>query len=123
MFKYERTTLVGMASEADRILGGRSPDLLRPDGSMRVVTVAALDQPFIHAVVKWHCELRLLLRVARVTKIRLRFDEQEFLLLGMMGGMAIRAGYAVVAVLGSGEIHLFLAGRMAGQATLGDVLR
>ncbi len=55
---------------------------------MRIVAIGALDQPFIYAVMKRHSELRLLLQVARVTKLGLRFHQQEFRRGGMVRGMA-----------------------------------
>src|SRR5271156_3261511 len=63
--------LIGMASEANNVLRRRSAHLLRPSGPMRVVAVGALNQTLVHAVMKRHFELRLLLQVAGIAKLRL----------------------------------------------------
>ena len=79
VFIDERTALVHVASKANGILSGRTAYLLRTHRSMNVVAVAALDQAFVHAMMKGHRKLRFLVEMARVTEPRLRFDEQEFL--------------------------------------------
>ena len=78
MLKHERASLVGVAGVANRVLRRRVPHLLCPDRSVRVVTIAALYQPLVHAMVEGHAELGLLLKMAGVAKLRLGFYEQEF---------------------------------------------
>ena len=60
VFVDEGSTLVHVAGEANGILSGRSAYLLRTDRSMNVVAVAALDQAFIHTMMKGHRKLRFL---------------------------------------------------------------
>ena len=52
--------LVGMALVADKILGGRGTHLLWFHRSVDVMTVATLNQTFIHPMVERHLELRFL---------------------------------------------------------------
>lgn len=80
--------LVRVASETHGVLRGRCTQLVRPFRAMRIVTVGALDQPFIYAVVERHRELRLLLQMARIAKFRLRLDEQELCLLRVVRRVA-----------------------------------
>ena len=70
----ERTLLIGMAGEADGILGRGGAYLLGADRAVNIVAVRALNQTLIHAMVEGHLELGLLLQVAGVTKLRLRLD-------------------------------------------------
>ena len=64
MLEYKRPALIRMAGVANRVLRRRSAHLLGCDGAVRVMAIAALDQTLVHAVVKGHLELRLLLQVA-----------------------------------------------------------
>ena len=65
--------LFGVALEADRILGGRShPHLIRKRRTVDVVAVAALNQPLVDTMMKWHLELRFLLQMAAIAELRLR---------------------------------------------------
>jgi len=75
MLEDERALLVGMAGETDGILCRRGPHLLWPNRAVDVVAVRALNQAFIHAMVKGHLELGFLLQMAGVTKLRLRFHQ------------------------------------------------
>jgi len=118
MFKNKRPSLVGMTIKTDRVLCRRSPQLVCLDRAMRIMTIAARYQAFVHPVVEGHCKLRLLLRVTGVAEVRLRLNEQKLGYLGVMGGMAIQAAHIVVAVDGSREIHLLLAGFVAGHTTI-----
>ena len=79
MLEYERALLVGMASEANRILRRRGPHLLWPDRSVRIMEIGALDQTLVYAMVKGHFELGLLLQMARVTKFGWCFHQQKLL--------------------------------------------
>ena len=64
MLVHEWSLLVRVTLEANRILGGGSPQLFRLFRSVHVVAIAALYQAFIHAVMEGHVELRFLLEVA-----------------------------------------------------------
>ena len=81
---------------------------------MHVVAIAALDQPFIDAMVKGHLELRLLLQMAAVAKLRLRFDQQVLARLSVMRRMAGDAAHVILRVLRIEGVHMFVAPGMAG---------
>ena len=74
---------------------------------MGIVTVGALNETLIHAVVKRHFKLRPFREVAGVTKLRLALHEQELLDGGMMGGMAIDATDLVAGMLRADGVHMF----------------
>lgn len=74
MLEDERTLFIGMAGKADDILSRRGAHLLRSDSTVDVVTVRALHQALVYAMVEGHLELGLLLQVAGIAKLRLRFD-------------------------------------------------
>ena len=61
MFEDERPLLIGVAGEAHGVLGRRGPYLLRSNRAVRIVAVRALHQSLIHAMMKGHLELLLLL--------------------------------------------------------------
>src|ERR1700675_4645671 len=88
MLKHEGSSLVRVTRETHRILRGRGADLLGRNGSVRVVTVTALDESFVHPVMERHLELGLLIQVAGIAKRWLSFDEQKFLGLRMVRRMA-----------------------------------
>ena len=90
---------------------------------MRIVTIAALDEALVYAMVEGHAELRLLLKVAAVAKLRLSFNKQEFPSLCMVRRMAGDATDTTFGVLGIDRIHVLGAAGMACQATLIDLFR
>jgi hypothetical protein len=51
---------------------------------VRIVAIGALNKAFIYAMVERHIELRFLLQMAGIAKLRLRFDKQEVLRRCMM---------------------------------------
>ena len=71
MFEDERALLVGMALEADCVLGGGSADLFGPFGAVHVVAIAALHEAFIHAMMEGHFKLSFLLEMAGVAELGL----------------------------------------------------
>jgi hypothetical protein len=88
MLEDKRTLLVDVTFEADRVLRRGRPDLFWTYRSVRVMAIAALDQPFVHAMMERHVELGLLLQVACVAKLRLGLYEQELGFFGMVRRMA-----------------------------------
>ena len=84
VFEYKRSLLVRVASEANRILTGRSANLMGPHCAVRVMAIGALDQAFIHSMVEWHIELSFLRKMARVAELGLGFHQQEFVCFRMM---------------------------------------
>ena len=123
VFKDERTALVRVASKANGILSGRTAYLLWTHGSMYVVAVAALDQTFVHTMMKGHRKLCFLVEMARVAERGLRLDEKEFLRFRMVRGMARRAAYVVFRMFRIDGVHVLRATGMAGEALGVDFLR
>ncbi len=122
MFVNKRTLLVRVAFEADRILRGGSPHLLRFDCAVYVVAIAALNQTLIDPVVKGHFEFSFLVEVAAVTKFRLSFHQQELFCGRVVWGMAGDATDVIPRMLGVDRVHMLRAAGVAGQAALVDLL-
>ena len=122
MFEYKRAALVGVTRVADNVLRRGCPHLLGRDGAVRIVAVGALDEILIHAMVERHLELRFLLQVARITKLRLRLDEQELRLRGVVRRVARNATDVVFGMDRIDGFHVLNATGMAGQATVVDFL-
>jgi len=99
MLEDERSGFIRVASEADLILGSRSPELAGQESAVRVVTITAADQSFIHTVMKWLRELRLYLGMAAIAEHGLRHREERTFHLGMMSRMAIDTADVVLEVL------------------------
>ena len=89
---------------------------------MRVVAIGALDQAFVHAVVKGHAELRLLLKVTAIAKLRRRFYQQELRSLCMMRRMAGDTTDVTLGMQGIDSLHVFGAGRVTAEAAVIDLL-
>lgn len=119
----KRALLVGVAFEADGVLRGGHAHLLKERSSVHVVTVAASNQALVHAMVEGHGELRLLREVAGVAKLRLRFGQQEFLGLRVVGRMAGSASHAILRVDGIEGPYVLGAAGMAIQASGVDLRR
>ena len=118
---YEWTLLVHVALEADLVLRRVHSHLLGPLGAMHVVAIAALDEAFIHAMVKGHRELGLLRQMARVAKLWLGLDEQKFPGHSGVRGMARRAAHAVFRVHGIERMHVLVSTGVATEAMGVDV--
>ena len=58
VLKSEWTGLIGMAIEADLVLRRSGAQLLGNETTVLVVAIAAVDEPFIHFVVKGLGEIR-----------------------------------------------------------------
>lgn len=108
--------LVGMALVADKILGGRGTHLLWFHRSVDVMTVATLNQTFIHAMVERHIELRLLSEMARIAKLGLRLCEQKIRIAAVMWRVAGDATDAILRMFRIDCIHVLRAASMADQA-------
>ena len=79
--EHERPLLVSVALEAAVVAGIGSahlPNLVIrlpvASGSVLVVAIGAFNQAIVHAVPKWHVELRPLLQMASVAKFGLVLD-------------------------------------------------
>ena len=123
MLEYEWAALFRVAGEAHRILRRGCSDLFGRNCAVRVVAVVTFNKPFVYPVMEGHGELRLLLRVTAVTKLRLFFNQQKFRIFAVVRRMAIQAAHVIFVVHGLRKIHLFFAGRVASEAALVDCFR
>ena len=119
MLKGKRSCFVGVAIEADHVLRGRGAQLPRLEAAMRVVAVAAGQQPFIHLVVIRLGKIGLYFLMAAIAQGRLRLFQELPFYLGRVDGVAVHAAYVVLQVLGAQEIAVFLAEFMTGEAAPG----
>jgi len=97
--------------------------LLWPNCSVHVVAVRALDQTFIHTMMKWHFELSLLLQMATVTKLGLRLGQQKLFGLRVVRRMARNATDIVLRMYRIDSVHVLRAAGVATQAAGVDFLR
>ena len=114
VFEYKGALLVRVALEADRILRGRSSNLVGLYRAVDVVAIAALDQPFVHAMMERHVELRFLLEMAPIAKLWLGFNEHKIRFLTMVRRMAGDATDAVFRMLRVDGVHVLRAAGVAG---------
>jgi len=87
------------------------------------MAVGALDQALVHAVMKRHIKLGLLLEMAGIAELRLRLDQQVFFRRCVVRRMAIDAAYLVLPVERIRAIEMSWVGRMAGEAPIIDLFR
>jgi len=116
VLEYEWPLLVGVALIANRVQRRGSPQLHRPFRPMRIMAIGALNQAFVHPMMKRHLELRLLRQVARVAQLRLRFYQQEFSGLCVVRRMAVYATYSVLAMYGVDGVHMLGAAGVTAKA-------
>ena len=67
-------------------------------GPVLVVAIRTFNQSFIYTMAKRHFELRFLLQVTGVAKVRLRLAQQKFLRLREVWRVAGDAAYVVLAM-------------------------
>lgn len=120
MLENEGPLLIDMTFETDSILRRRSPHLLWPHGSVWVMAVTALDQAFIHTMVKGHRKLGLLLQMAGVAELWLGFHQQVLFRFRVVRGVAVDTAHAVLGVDRVDAIHMLGAARMASQTAVAD---
>ena len=96
VFEHERSGLVGMAFEANRVFCRGGAQLTGEKAAVLIVAVGALDEAFVHTMVERPVELLLLIEMAGVTQGRLAGFEQELALFCVMRIMAIRTTNAVL---------------------------
>lgn len=131
MFKDERTALLDVAAHArlQAIVGlvqhfrGLPHAESGCEPAVRVVTVRAVHQALIHAVLVRQVELRPHVRVALVTGVRLALGKQVFGCGRLMNGVASGAGDIVIRVLRTPDIGSTELLGMAGQASIDDLPR
>jgi hypothetical protein len=118
MFKNKRTPGLGVALGADGILIGSPLQLLTLESAMRIMAIAAGNQPFIHFVVEGLGERRFYVRVAGVAKLGLCDLEQTGLAFEVMHAVTVGAAYLGVAMRRAFEIGV--RSRVAGQTACAD---
>ena len=109
VLKDEWPHSIGVALGANRKLAGGRADLTAALGPVRVVTVTALNQPYVHAMAVRPGKLRLLRSMTAIAKLGLRLHEHEIHIGGFVWIMAARAGHTAGQMLGLGEILRFQA--------------
>jgi hypothetical protein len=102
----KRTSLFCMALDTDGIAGDAAAQSLVLEGAMRIVTIAAIYQPFIHFVMEGLRKSGLHVSVAGIAQLRLRNLEKVSLGAEFMNAMATRATYACLSVCGTLEIRM-----------------
>lgn len=88
MLENEWSLLIGMAGVADRIPCRRRPELFADEPSVGVVAIRTVNEPFLHAMMEWHVELRLDLLMAGVAKTWLSLDQEELVHQPLVGRVA-----------------------------------
>lgn len=114
VFEDERPLRIGVALEADDVLGWGRTHLLGFHGAVHVVAIATLDEAFVHAMTKGHVELSFLLQVAGVAELGFGFYEQELRFFRVVRRMAGEATDFVLGMLGVDRVHMLRAAKVAG---------
>ena len=117
----EGSLLIGVAFVADLVLPGGGAQLVGFKSAVGIVTVVALEQSFVDAVMKWPGELRADIQMAAVAKFGRRIFQQALGFFGMVRGMAIDAGNAALQVSGAARIVLLVTALVAIQAARADL--
>jgi hypothetical protein len=102
-----------MALHANFESCGVGSKLVADKRPVRVVTIAALDEPHIDAMTIGPCKFSSLLSVAAIAKHQLRIDEKRGSLFRVMGRVATEASDALRHVCGTAKVRGFGAGLMA----------
>lgn len=122
MFVNEWPSLVGVAFETNCVLGCCRTQLAIQEATMGIVTIGALDETFIYAMMKRPLKLLRDFLMAAIAKLRLLFFHQVLRFLGMVWRMAVRATHVVLQVGGACEIAVLFPVAMATQAAIADFL-
>ena len=117
----KRTCLFRMALNTDDIPGDAASQSRCLEGTVRIVTIAAFHQAFVHLVVERLRKCGLHVSVAGVAELRLRNLEKAGLASGFMNAMATQTAYVCSSVCGALEIRM--GGGMALQALVIDCFR
>jgi len=107
---------IRVASEADLVLRGRGTKLMCKETAVRVMTIAARNQSFVHPMVDWAGEIRLYFQVAAIAKLRLCSPQKAPFNFGCVDGMAINAADIILQVLRAHEVGVLFAKFVAIKA-------
>src|SRR5262249_46545313 len=117
MFKGEWTSFVSVAVKAKSVLGRCGAKLASEEPAVRVVTISAAYQAFIHAMVKRLGKIRLNFQVTTITKLWLRRLQKLAFPFGMMNGMTVNAPNIIFQVLRAQKVSMLFAELVTAQAT------
>ena len=95
MLVNKRPLLFGVAFVANLPACRVRPELLGASGTVRTVTVIALDQSLIYTVAEWTREFGTYVHVTCVTKVGRLSLHQRLAFRGVMRGVAVSAANAV----------------------------
>ena len=106
VFINKWTCLFRMAFHADDVPGDAASQSRCLEGTVRIVTIAAFQQAFIHLVVKGLCKSGLHISVAGIAELWLRNLEKTRLASEFMNAMATQATYVCSSVCRALEIRM-----------------
>src|SRR5215469_4427462 len=112
---------IRMAFVANLVIAVSAAELACQKASMRVVAVAALEQSFVDAMMKWPGELGPDIQMAAIAEIWSSFLQQELLLFGVVRVVAIGATYAALQVSRTSIVVVLLAVLVAIEAARADL--
>jgi hypothetical protein len=95
-----------MALYTDGIAGHAASQFLLLEGAVRIVTIAAVHQAFVHLMVERLRKSGLDVSVTGIAKLRLRNLEKAVLASGFMNAMATQATNVCSSVCGAIEIRM-----------------
>jgi len=116
MLKAERPHLFGVALRAYFHSTIGFPQLMVMEAAMRIVAIAALDQPNIHPMPVGSRKLSLLLCVAAIAKLRLLLHQHGLRRSGVMWRVTIQATHTLREMNGLAETDIFKIGLMTFHA-------
>jgi len=123
MLKDEGAHGVGVTFGADGKLACGCPNLVTCLRTVRIMTVAALDESNVHPVTVGPREFRFLRSVTTKTQVRLRLHQHEVHVARFVGTMTSGATDAIRQVLRLGKVLRLEAGLMALGADGGSLRR
>jgi len=126
-FRLHRSVLVHkgparlrVAFRADPILIGGGLQVVRLEGAVRIVAIAAAHRAFIHRMMERHFESGLLIAVALEAELGLFGHQQVLIRLGVMD--AVTAGAANIGLRMGGALKIRVRAGVAAKAGLVDLL-
>jgi hypothetical protein len=110
----KRSLLIGVALVANRVSAGESANLPQQLRSVRIVTVIALYESLVDAMMIRLGEISLGRRMASVTQFRRALRQQPLALFGVMRRVAVEAANIAAGMRGRGEMRLLFTVAVAG---------
>lgn len=120
MLVHKRTRRLRVTLRADGILIGARLKQLGLECAVRIVAVSAIDQPFIHAMMKREIKCGFCICMALIADLRLLGFQQFRLRVKMMDAVAARAAYACRAM--GRPLKVWMVADVTRQAFLVDLL-